>query len=144
MATVLRLPGIDATTGRHWDNGCRSSAARRDIPVKRLGEQRRQALKSIGFVWIVNERRRQLFPETGQCASAAERFNARWNARFEQLKEYKKVHGHCQVPYSYESADGAKLGQWVQNQRSLGTTDSKMNLMRRQALDDKGFVNSRF
>jgi Helicase associated domain len=107
---------------------------------KRLGEQRRQALDSIGFVWIVKERGRQLSPETGQYASAAERFNARWNARFEQLKEYREVHGHCLVPYKYECADGTKLGDWVSMQRTAGSSDSEMNLMRRQALDAIGFV----
>jgi Helicase associated domain len=107
---------------------------------KRRGEQRRHALDSIGFVWIVNERLRQLSPESGRYASAAERFNARWNARFEQLKEYKKVHGHCQVLRSYECADGTKLGNWVSKQRMDGSSDSEMNVMRRQALDDIGFV----
>jgi Helicase associated domain len=107
---------------------------------KRRGQHRRQALDSIGFVWIVNERIRQLSPETGQYASAAERFNARWNARFEQLKKYKKVHGHCQVPISYECADGTKLGNWVSAQRCTGSSDSEMKRMRRNALDDIGFV----
>jgi Helicase associated domain len=107
---------------------------------KRSGEQRRQTLDSIGFVWIVNERNRQLSPETGQYASAAERFNARWNARFEQLKEYKIVHGHCQVPNKYECADGTKLGNWVSRQRMAGISDSETNPMRRQVLDAIGFV----
>jgi Helicase associated domain len=44
---------------------------------KRLDEQRRQALDSIGFVWIVRQGRPQLSPETGQYASRAEIFNAR-------------------------------------------------------------------
>jgi Helicase associated domain len=107
---------------------------------KRHDEWRRQILDSIGFVWIVNERLRQLSPETGQYASAAERFNARWNVMFEQLKEYKKGHGHCEVPQRYECADGTKLGAWVSSQRSAGTSDIKTNSMRRQALDDIGFV----
>jgi Helicase associated domain len=107
---------------------------------KRRGEQRRQALDSIGFVWIVNERLRQLFPESGQYSSAAERFNARWNAMFEKLQEYKKVHGHCQAPKRYECADGTKLGNWVQSQRSGGSNDIEINPIRRQALDAIGFV----
>jgi Helicase associated domain len=107
---------------------------------KRSGEQRRQALDSIGFVWIVNERLRQLAPETGQYVSAAERFNARWNAMFEKLQEYKKVHGHCQVPKRYECADGTKLGNWVQSQRSGGSNDIAINPIRRQALDAIGFA----
>jgi Helicase associated domain len=107
---------------------------------KRHDEWRRQKLDSIGFVWIVNERGRQLSPETGQYASAKERFNARWNAMFEKLKEYKKCHGHCAVPQRYECADGTKLGVWVSIQRTAGTSDSEMNRMRRQALDAIGFV----
>jgi Helicase associated domain len=107
---------------------------------KRRGELRRQVLDSIGFVWIVNEQGRQLSPETGQYASAAERFNARWNISFEKLQEYKKVHGDCLVPKRYECADGTKLGAWVQRQRFAGSNDSEMNLMRRKALDDIGFV----
>jgi Helicase associated domain len=108
--------------------------------AKRRGELRRQTLDSIGFVWIVNERNRQLSPESGQYASAAERFNARWNAMFEKLQEYKEVHGHCLVPYEYECADRMKLGYWVSRQRRAGSSDNKTNPMRRQALDAIGFV----
>jgi Helicase associated domain len=130
----------DGTTLGTWVINQRRARRYISEDGKRHDEWRRQALDSIGFVWIVNERMRQLTPETGQYASAAERFNARWNARFEQLKEYKKVHGHCQVPQSYECADGTKLGKWVSKQRMDGSSDSEMNVMRRQALDDIGFV----
>jgi Helicase associated domain len=123
----------DGTRLGQWVKGQRRDG-------ERLGEQRRQALDSIGFVWIVNERGRQLSPESGQYASAAERFNARWNAMFEKLQEYKIVHEHCLVPSKYECADGMKLGDWVSRQRRAGSSDNKTNLMRRQALDDIGFV----
>jgi Helicase associated domain len=130
----------DGTRLGQWVQVQRRSPRYTSDDGKRRCEQRRQALDSIGFVWIVKERLRQLSPETGQYASRTESFNARWNARFEQLKEYKKVHGHCQVPKSYECADGSKLGVWVSAQRCVGISDSEMNPMRRQALDDISFV----
>ena len=37
--------------------------------------------------------------------------DARWKRRFEELKEYKEVHGHCNVPQSTD------LGKWVKMQR---------------------------
>jgi Helicase associated domain len=129
----------DGTTLGTWVKVQRSVRYTRE-DGKRLDEQRRHTLDSIGFVWIVNERGRQLPPETGQYASAEERFNARWNAMFEQLKKYKNVRGHCQVPHRYECTDGVKLGSWVSKQRMDGSSDSEMNVMRRQALDDIGFV----
>jgi hypothetical protein len=43
---------------------------------------------------------------------------------FEQLQEYKIVHGHCLVPNKYECAEGAKLGKMGDlAARSMGTTD---------------------
>lgn len=40
-----------------------------------------------------------------------------WEFRFDQLREFKAVHGHCNVPYRY-SIDPT-LGRWVQNQREF-------------------------
>jgi Helicase associated domain len=37
--------------------------------------------------------------------------DARWKRRFEELKEYKAIHGHCNVPQSTD------LGKWVKMQR---------------------------
>ena len=36
----------------------------------------------------------------------------RWKVMFEKLKQYKEVHGNCNV-----GLDEGKLGQWVKNQR---------------------------
>jgi len=38
-----------------------------------------------------------------------------WHQRYEELKKYKKEHGHCNVPIWYE--ENEQLGRWVNNQR---------------------------
>lgn len=59
--------------------------------VERLTEERMKVLSSIGFVWDVVQADN----------------DARWKKRFEELKEYKAIHGHCNVPQSTD------LGKWV-------------------------------
>ena len=49
--------------------------------------------------------------EKKQHSTATERFNERWNIMFERLKDYKKMHGDCLVPFKY--IDDPKLGSWV-------------------------------
>ena len=39
-----------------------------------------------------------------------------WEERFNELKEYKKTHGHCDVPTKYRKTP---LGRWVSTQRSM-------------------------
>jgi len=39
-----------------------------------------------------------------------------WNQRFEELREYKKVHGNCDVPSKYTL--NKPLGYWVKHQRT--------------------------
>jgi len=64
--------------------------------AERLTEERMQVLSSIGFVWDVVQADN----------------DARWKKRFEELKEYKAIHGHCNVPQSTD------LGKWVKMQVS--------------------------
>jgi acetolactate synthase regulatory subunit len=86
-----------------------------------------RALESLGFKW---------------CLGTA------WADRLNELADYRKVHGHCNVPQKY--SDNVKLGSWVTNQRSQyrlhqkGET-SPMTLPRIQALESLGFewVSSR-
>jgi len=71
---------------------------------ERLTEERMQVLTSIGFVWDV----------------VAADNDARWKKRFEELKEYKAINGHCNVPQSTD------LGKWVKMQReNKNETDLK-------------------
>jgi hypothetical protein len=38
----------------------------------------------------------------------------KWNGKFEELKRFKQVHGHCNIPLKFN----IPLGIWVSNQRS--------------------------
>eukprot|EP00980_Cylindrotheca_fusiformis_P021154 scaffold8128_cov60-Cylindrotheca_fusiformis.AAC.6 len=58
-------------------------------------ESRIQKLDELGFVW-----------------DAQEDF---WKTRFEELKAYKHMHGHCNVPCKYSA--NQKLATWVKCQR---------------------------
>jgi hypothetical protein len=65
-----------------------------------------------------------------------------WEDRLSELADYRKIHGHCNVPHSY--SDNLKLGQCVAHQRSncklhvkrktLSTTPSRFH-----ALESLGF-----
>eukprot|EP00980_Cylindrotheca_fusiformis_P013116 scaffold3296_cov112-Cylindrotheca_fusiformis.AAC.3 len=60
-----------------------------------ISERRVQKLDQLGFVW-----------------DAQEDF---WNTRFEELKTYKHMHGHCNVPCKYPA--NQKMATWVKCQR---------------------------
>jgi len=44
-------------------------------------------------------------------------FNASWNRRYEELKYFKIIHGHCNVPCKF--FQNKELGFWVKNQRQF-------------------------
>jgi len=62
--------------------------------AKYMTEDRIQMLNSIGFEWEVR---------------------VGWDERLEELKQFKKKNGHCNVPSNYKA--NPHLGQWVHNQR---------------------------
>jgi len=62
---------------------------------------------------------------------------ARWMERYNELREYKLAHGHCNVPRS--SSEHSKLAGWVSTQRKQYKKDSLAN-NRVQFLNDVGFV----
>jgi hypothetical protein len=64
--------------------------------ASRLTTFRIQELDSLGFEW--------------------KRLGAAWEDSLSQLVDYRKVHGHCDVPQSYTSKN-AKLTNWVGTQR---------------------------
>ena len=77
--------------------------------------QRIEALEGIGFIWNPHK--------------------AAWEERFNELLEFKRVNGHCNVPCTY---DNQRLSSWVQAQRrqaKLSTLDSE----RFQRLANAGF-----
>ena len=59
-----------------------------------MTQSKMEDLNRVGFLWSVRE---------GGHTS--------WEARFDELKEYKRVHGHCNVPKLYKP--NPSLGYWV-------------------------------
>lgn len=64
-----------------------------------MTKERIQALEKIGFVW-----------------SPGNKLHNLWQRRYEDLLEFKKKHGHCNV--SREVHNEVVLGRWVSQQRS--------------------------
>ena len=61
--------------------------------------------------------------------------NLNWEARFQELVEYKRVHGNCNVPREYK--ENPPLGSWVRKQRTKKET---MSEERRKKLNSIGFT----
>jgi hypothetical protein len=85
-----------------------------------------QALESLGFEWDIH---------------------GTWEYRLNQLADYRKLHGHCNVPRSF--SENAMLGNWVAKQRTQYKPHeegkkSHMTLFRLQKMESLGFEwNSR-
>ena len=82
-----------------------------------------QKLERLGFEW--------------ECQGAA------WEDRLSELADYRKIHGHCNVPVRF--SENIQLGTWVSHQRSNyklhleGRTSPMMTLSRIQKLESLGF-----
>jgi hypothetical protein len=81
-----------------------------------------QVLESLGFEW-------------GVCVTP-------WEDRLGELADYRKIHGHCNVPQ--RCSQNTKLGRWVTTQRYqyglyLGGKASQMTVSRIQELEELGF-----
>lgn len=61
-----------------------------------MNAERIKMLESIGFVWDSHQ--------------------ATWEKMLEELKDFKKEHGHCEVPSKYP--DNLALATWVSRQRA--------------------------
>jgi hypothetical protein len=72
-----------------------------------LTAERIQQLETLGFVWSTQRTHQQELD---------------WKARYEQLVEFKKNHGHCLVPHGY--ATDPSFAEWIHRQR---TTYASMN-----------------
>ncbi|EJK72879.1 hypothetical protein THAOC_05547 [Thalassiosira oceanica] len=82
-----------------------------------LSKERVQKLDALGLEWSLRGT-----PPT-------------WDERFDELKNYKTDHGHCNVPVSQGS-----LGGWVQSQRKrTARRTNQLSKERVQKLDDLGF-----
>jgi hypothetical protein len=81
-----------------------------------------QELESLGFEWDVHA--------------------ATWGDHLSELADYRKIHGHCNVPRNY--IENTKLATWVNTQRSNYRLHEKghtsyMTLSRVQELKSLGF-----
>lgn len=60
-----------------------------------MTSRRIQALEKVGFIW--------------------DSHNATWEERMNELKVFRRIHGHCEVPTHYKQ--NKRLGSWVKAQR---------------------------
>jgi hypothetical protein len=68
----------------------------------KISEKRIKLLNFLKFEW-----------SPGKCFF----FGSIWKRRFEELKYFKNIHGHCNVPCNY--FNNKELGNWVKNQRQF-------------------------
>lgn len=85
--------------------------------IGKLSEDRMRRLDQIGFVW--------------------NSIDTRWEKMFAALSEYKRQHGHCEVPDDHSA--NPQLGFWVSTQRQA-RKNGKISKGRLQRLDEIGFV----
>lgn len=110
-----------------------------DVPVKYISSN---GLKLGILVKRVRAREIKLTIEQNQMlneAGFAWRLQSRalsFNQVFDALVKYKEAHGNCNVPFSYISADGIKLGRLA---CKLKTGERKTNDEQRMRLQQIGF-----
>ena len=71
-----------------------------------MTRERIAKLDSIDFTWVVGS-------GGGQDGLTADEL---WEKRFNELKDYRKKNGNCNVPFHYQ--DNKQLGRWVNKQRT--------------------------
>ncbi|KAG7356875.1 helicase domain protein [Nitzschia inconspicua] len=71
--------------------------------VGRLTEERIRRLEELGFIWSLRDD---------------------WQKHYDELKTFKSVHGHCNVPARYTA--NRRLGIWVSAQRQQYKTMNQM------------------
>jgi superfamily II DNA or RNA helicase len=69
---------------------------RKSFKTGTLDPDKVRKLNDIGFVWDVHEKK--------------------WWDRYQELLDFRKIHGHCNVPY--QSNDFPVLARWISTQRS--------------------------
>lgn len=98
---------------------------RQEFKKKILTEERVQALNALDFQFTISNRAESL-----------------WYVRLEELKAYRKQHGHCKVPQKYPP--NKTLGMWVHRQRhelskARKGASSSLTVDRLDALEKLGF-----
>lgn len=104
--------------------------------------------KLASWVWIQRARRGKSYgsqpPLTAEQIELLDKLGFRWNVRdekwterFDELKQFKEQHGHCNVELVADEKDG--LLTWVKGQRTLLATGG-LSAERKELLDNIGFL----
>lgn len=92
--------------------------------------QCRDSDNRILYRWAVRQRYRKGSLTSGQIerlksigldfdwCSRKNMYDKNWNAMYDNLVDYHKQHGNCDVPRSYKSERHGQLGYWVTNMRA--------------------------
>lgn len=116
-----RYPEND-TLGKWVATQRREYRKRYDGKTSHLSQSRLEALEKIDFQWQV-------------------RVDVPWKKRFEELIDFKKKYGHCNVPRNF--LHNKALGEWVYSQRRANRTHacegSYLSDTRKEALQNIGF-----
>jgi hypothetical protein len=119
---------------------CWFSKQKRLFMINKLLPSRQEMLRKIG----IDLESSLAVPTPGRKKVKSKFFEEKWQSQFEKLKEYKRIHGDCNVPRNWK--ENYSLGRWVYNQRTqyrrMKTTESVDNLDRFQKLDQLGFGSS--
>jgi len=101
--------------------GCWVRTQRAAHRNKKITEEHKRLLKSVGFVW-------------GEVST---KNKAPWEEMYQRLIAYKKKHKHILVPYKYK--EDPRLGGWVAYQRIVHR-NKKMIEERKRLLNSIDFV----
>ena len=104
-------PSTFASAGGASSTPTASSSSSKPL-VGRLTDDRIQRLESLGFVWSLRDD---------------------WQKHYDELKEYKSLHGHCNVPARYPQ--NRRLGIWVSAQRQQFKILQQQHVSAQQAQD---------
>ncbi|MBQ9745341.1 MAG: Helicase associated domain protein [Clostridia bacterium] len=83
-----------------------------------LSAEQISRLDALGFSWTVKS-------------------NNTWEQSYAAACEYKRAHGDLDVPVSYVTEDGCKLGRWLRRQRDK---QSELSEVKKQKLDAIGMI----
>ena len=97
------VPQVDGGRLGRWVVNQRQTRKQGKLPLDRI-----ELLNSIDFIWNAKKTTRRAAARDWSVV------RSKWEAKFDELKQYKEMHGHCR---NLTTTEGGKLGQWVQNQR---------------------------
>lgn len=75
---------------------------------------------------------------SGKQKQIPKTWDERWRQRYEELKAFRKAHGHCNVPYQKNG-----LSKWIGYQRSVFKS-GRMSKERKKLLEEVDFVYYRY